>query len=102
MPHWANKGHHSERGGGSVRFLGGWRVALSLLDWEITDAGLVHLTGLGELRNLSVSGLPISDHGLVHLKRLTNLKSLTLRDTQITDADFADLQKALPNCKITR
>ena len=49
-----------------------------LLDWEISDAGLVHLKGL------------------------TELQTLDLDSTQITDAGIADLKKALPNCAIRK
>jgi Leucine-rich repeat (LRR) protein len=59
----------------------------------------VHLKGLTSLQTLNLSG-SITDSGLVHLKGLTNLQQLYLEDTQITDAGVADLQKALPNCKI--
>ena len=38
--------------------------------------------------------------GLVHLKGLNVLQILNLCETQATDAGVADLQKALPNCKI--
>ena len=40
--------------------------------------------------------------GLVHLKGLTNLQELSLYYTKVTDAGVADLQKALPNCKISK
>ena len=42
----------------------------------------------------------ITDAGLVYLKGLTNLQYLNLGFTKITDAGVADLQKALPDCKI--
>jgi len=38
----------------------------------------------------------------VHLKGLTKLQTLNLRSTQVTDAGIADVQKSLPNCKITK
>ena len=44
----------------------------------------------------------ITDAGLVHLKGLTNLRTLYLYGTQITDADIADLKKALPNCRVRK
>ena len=75
--------------------------ALFLPD-RITDAGLVHLKGLGKLQVLDFADSPITDAGLVHLKGLANLRDLYLHNTQITDAGVADLQKALPNCKIYR
>ena len=44
----------------------------------------------------------ITDAGLVHLKGLTNLQELDLSRTRTTDAGVAELQKALPNCKIEK
>ena len=43
---------------------------------------------------------PISN--LTPLTNLTNLEYLSLWDTQATDDEIANLQKALPNCKIVR
>jgi len=39
---------------------------------------------------------------LVDLKGLTGLRELNLYDTEITDAGVANLQKSLPNCKISK
>ena len=78
---------------------------LSLWDCDqITDAGLVHLKGLTTLKWLILNGCKqITDAGLVHLKGLTTLESLYLyRCDKITDAAVSKLEKALPNCKITR
>jgi len=44
----------------------------------------------------------VTDAWLVHLAGLTNLKGLDLRFTQVTDAGLAELEKALPNCDISR
>jgi len=33
---------------------------------------------------------------------LTSLRTLSLSGTQVTNAGVADLQKALPNCKIAK
>ena len=74
---------------------------LCLTGTLITDAGLVHLKGLTALKDLELIGTQITDAGLVHLKGLTKLQSLDL-PKQITDAGVADLQKALPNCKILK
>ena len=66
---------------------------------RITDVGLVHLKGLTSLKELRLPK-QITDAGLVHLKGLTKLESLDLSRTKITDAGIAELQQALPNCKI--
>ena len=55
----------------------------------------------GNVVSLSLIGTTITDAGLVHLKRLTRLQRLVLDFTKVTDAGVADLQKALPNCKIS-
>jgi hypothetical protein len=76
---------------------------LFLRGTKITDAGLAHLKGLTNLETLWLSHCnQVTDAGLVHLKGVINLKSLNLRDTQISDAGVADLQKSLPNCKISK
>ena len=67
---------------------------------QVTDAGLVHLKGLTKLESLSLGFTQITDAGLEHLKGLKNLERLYLQDTKVTEAGVADLQKALPNCKI--
>jgi len=88
-----------------------------------SDAGLVHLQGLA-LRELSVEGSRVTDAGLILLQEQTGLEYLNLGDTAVTDAGLdhlkalpqlgylnlggtrvtavgvAELQKALPNCRI--
>ena len=56
----------------------------------------------GEAVEVSLIHRKITDAGLVHIKGFTNLETLLLYGTQITSAGVADLQKALPNCKITK
>ena len=65
---------------------------------DITDAGLVHLKGMTNLRSLRLSGPKITDAGLAHLKDLTNLQTLNLRSTQVTDAGLVHL-KGLTNLR---
>ena len=73
---------------------------LDLRDNEITGTGLVYLKELKNLEHLLLAENQISDAGLEHLKALTKLQWLDIKRTAITDAGVADLQKALPNCKI--
>ena len=54
----------------------------------------------GEVVEVNLRGTQITDAGLVHLKGLTNLRGLNLNGTQTTNAGVADLKKALPNCNI--
>jgi len=44
----------------------------------------------------------VTDAGLKDLAPLQGLKTLLLGDTKVTDAGVAELQKALPDCKIYR
>ena len=78
------------------------RSMLDLRGWfRITDAGLIHLKGLTNLHTLSLYRTKITGAGLEHLKGLTNLQKLIISGS-ITDAGVADLQKALPNCEISK
>ena len=52
------------------------------------------------LEHLSLYNGPITDAGLTELKRLKRLTLLRLPGTKITAAGVADLQQALPKCKI--
>ena len=64
--------------------LGNWRLrsdisfAEQLVDHQITDAGLVHLKGMTNLKQLDLSRTQITDAGLVHLAGLTKLQQLDL------------------------
>ena len=74
--------------------------SLHLSRTQITDAGLAHLTGLTALEHLDLSYNEVADAGLVHLAGLTALEYLNLSRTQVTDVGVAELQTALPNCRI--
>jgi hypothetical protein len=75
---------------------------LYLTNSEVSDGYLIRLEGLTELQTLDLFGTKITDAGLIHLKRLAQLDTLWLGEEFVTDAGVADLQKALPNCKIER
>ena len=75
---------------------------LSLNKTQITDDGLVQLAALTKLEWLSLHLTPITNSGIVHLKCLTKLRDLHLSVTLVTDIGIAELQEALPNCKIHR
>lgn len=74
-------------------------VALEELDLSgtnVTDAGLVHLTGLKSLKRLNVgAGLMkptnVTDAGLEHLKSLHQLEQLVLSGAKITDDGLEQL-----------
>ena len=58
---------------------------------------------MGNLKNLDdlfLNNTSVTDAGLVHLSTLSQLKLLDLRDTAVTAGGVAELQKALPHCLI--
>ena len=67
-------------------------VVVNLTNTQVSDAGLVHLKGLTNLRQLNLRNTRISDAGLVHLKGLTKMKVLILTEIPITDAGLAHLE----------
>lgn len=67
----------------------------------INDVMAARLAGLEATTSLSVAGNPLTDKGLVEFKKLSGLKSLDVGATQVTADGVAELQKALPDCKIT-
>ena len=75
---------------------------LDLDNTQVTDGGLVNLKGLIQLQNLFLAKTKVTDDGLVNLKALNELQRLFLFNTKVTGAGVADLNKALPNCKIMR
>ena len=96
---------------------------LGLWDTKITDAGLKEVAKLTQLEALNLGGTKITNRGLAEVSKLTKLTYLNLRYiSRITDAGLkelaklekleklylghtqitntAELQKALPKCKI--
>ncbi|HEV2968530.1 MAG TPA: hypothetical protein VGY55_00995 [Pirellulales bacterium] len=69
---------------------------------KITDAGLDHVKGLIRLESLGLGGTMITDAGLLKLKGLTKLQDLSLGGTSVSFDGEVELQKALPNCVISR
>ena len=51
---------------------------------------------------VNLAGTKVTDAGLKELKDLKQLTYLQLGHTGVTDDGVADLQKALPGCKISR
>ena len=76
-------------GAGIQRNAQGEIDGVSLCDTQVTDAGLVHLAGLTNLRVLTLLGDQITDADLVHLKGLTKLEDLSLGGPQVTDAGWS-------------
>jgi hypothetical protein len=57
----------------------------------INASGLAHLQGLAKLRNLMLDGTLVDDEALKHLAGLTQLEHLDLRNTSVTDRGLAHL-----------
>ena len=73
---------------------------LKLAGTAIDDHDLAAVGRLTTLRELLLSGNRLTDAGLKHLAPLSNLAVLEVKDTGTTAAGVAELQKALPKCKI--
>lgn len=79
---------------------------LELINTRVTDDGLVVLKDVPRLQSLVLfheawRGRTFTDAGVAHLKGLTNLQTLELIGGWISDEAARELQRALPNCKIT-
>ncbi|MCH8043482.1 MAG: hypothetical protein IID44_07165 [Planctomycetes bacterium] len=75
---------------------------LNLRHTNCTESGLENLKGLSKLSNLDLHNTNVTDAGLEHLRGLTKLCLLVLSDTNVTDEGVQKLQQALPKCKIVR
>jgi hypothetical protein len=62
----------------------------SLRSYDITDAGLIHIGKLTNLRHLRL-GMGISDEGVIHLSKLRNLEFLSLPGAKITKTGLVHL-----------
>lgn len=61
-------------------------ISVRFKSTQVTDAGLEHLQGLGQLEVLYLDGTKITDAGLAHLSGLSQLAHLALDNTKVTDA----------------
>lgn len=65
---------------------------LNLENTNITDASLVHLSGLKNLKRLVLENTNVTDTGLSHVSTLTSLQGLNLEETHVTDAGLPKLE----------
>lgn len=65
---------------------------LSLFHCQISDTALVHISRLKALERLTLHWTQIEGSGLVHLSDLTSLKNLVLAKTLITNESLSHLQ----------
>jgi Leucine-rich repeat (LRR) protein len=73
---------------------------LCLTGTKITDAGLEQLKSLKGLRWLYLDRTQVSDTGVQHFKELSNLEWLHVVHTQVTDKGVKKLKQSLPDCHI--
>jgi hypothetical protein len=66
---------------------------------SISDAGLKHLGGMADLRDLDLASTAITDAGLQHLSSVTQLERLVLADTQI-DGSGLQVLANMPRLKL--
>lgn len=67
----------------------------------ITDAGMVHVGRMEQLRYLLLVNMPqITDAGLVYLHGLPNLKKILIRRTGVTAEALKQFFQALPDCHV--
>lgn len=69
---------------------------------QITDEGLEHLGKLSQVTELRFQSDRCTDAGLKHLHGLKQLKVLAIYSDRFTDEGIAELQRALPNCAVSR
>ncbi len=96
-----------DAGGKLQRSASGHVQAIDLAASRLDDQMLQRLKNqLGafsnELRRLNLAGTDLTDAGVLHLTGLPNLEDLDISHTQVTGAGVAELQAALPNCAIRR
>ena len=63
--------------------------------------GVLYQNDEGEVDGVFLFRTQVTDADLAHLSGLTALEELYLSDTQVTSGGVAELQKALPNCRIS-
>lgn len=65
---------------------------LKICGTKITDAGLARLTGLPKLNSINLQQTGISDAGLQHLRAFPALQTVTLHRTKISDKGLVHLK----------
>ncbi|MEO2036848.1 MAG: hypothetical protein ABGZ35_32635 [Planctomycetaceae bacterium] len=76
--------------------------SLSLQNSSVDDDGISHIVKLTKLQTLFLDGSKVTDAGLKSLENLKSLSLLSVRDLVVSPPAVADLQAALPDCKILK
>ena len=69
---------------------------------KVTDQGLHALKSLTQLQSLFLNDTQVTDQGLQTLKSFSSLTLLSLRGLNVTPQAVAELEAALPNCKVVK
>jgi hypothetical protein len=75
-------------------------MSLWLDGTQVTDAGLIHIQRMTDLRVLSLNFTDVTDVGLKDLGNLSQLRRLCLSGSKVTNEGVEKLQQVLPKCKI--
>jgi serine/threonine protein kinase len=79
---------------------------LDLSNTNVTDVGLAYLIdpyGVARyLTRLNLSGTSVSDASVVHIQAMKQLKELHITETQISDEGIRRIQSALTKCHVQR
>ena len=73
---------------------------LALNGTKVTNAGLVHLKTLPDLRVLNLIDCDVDDQGLEHLYGLEELRMLYVGGTKVTEQGMANSKKPSPSLAI--
>jgi hypothetical protein len=68
---------------------------------QIVDSGMASLSGLTKLRRLVLNHTHVGDSGLQHLAGLPKLQEIDVFRTNVTAQGVAQLQKAIPQARIS-
>ena len=71
-------------------------------NFELTDAGLIHLKEFKNLSDVDLRNSKITAQWLDHLKGMPSLKRLRLAGTTITDKDLEPFRQDMPNVSVIK
>jgi internalin A len=74
---------------------------LHLWDAQITDAGLQHLKGMQSLTEVNLCGTKITNDCVEHLRHLKHLRKVGALGTSVTDEGYWDLRESLPDVQVS-
>lgn len=75
---------------------------LSVRDVKVTDVGVKDIVKLKMLSSVHLDNSRVTDAGMRELGKLTKLQYLGLDGAKVSDEVYRALEKALPNCYISR